>query len=216
MPVPSRKLRVVIADDHLFFRQGLAKLLTRSGIEVVAEAANGMAAIEAVEDTAPDVVIMDLNMPGMSGVEATRRLGEAVPATRVLVLSVSAEEADVTAAILAGAIGYVLKDGPIEDVVGGVEAASVGESLISPKIASLLLHRLRARQQEPGLPPVHVSERELEVLSLVADGQGNQEIGAALSIAPSTVRNHISSILMKLQVDSRVQAAVHAERKRVV
>jgi DNA-binding NarL/FixJ family response regulator len=208
---------VVIADDHPVYRQGLAKLLTRSGVEVVAETANGQATIEAVEETAPDVVVMDLNMPGMSGLEATRRLTERSPATRVLVLSVSAEEVDVTNAIVAGATGYVLKDRPVEEVVDGIRAAAAGESLISPRIASMLLRRIRERTAAPSnLPSISLSDRELEVLKLMAEGKANVEIGEELFIGSSTVRNHISSILMKLQVDNRVQAAVRAVRNDMV
>lgn len=210
-------LRVVIADDHAVYRQGLVRLLTKSGIEVVAEAANGVAAVEAVEQNAPDVVVMDLNMPRLSGVEVTRLLTERNPASRVLVVTVSAEEADVTDAILAGASGYVLKDGPVEEVVAGIRAAAAGESLISPRIAAMLLRRIRDRQEaEPDLPPLPLSEREFQVLKLVAAGKANPEIGQELFIGPSTVRNHISSILMKLQVDNRVQAAVRAVRNGLV
>jgi DNA-binding NarL/FixJ family response regulator len=217
MPAPPETLRVVVADDHAIYREGLAKLLTASGIEVVGEAANGWEAIRAVEETAPDVVVMDLNMPDLSGVETTRRLAERVPASRVLVVSVSAEEEDVTEAILAGANGYVLKDGPVEEVVAGIRAAAAGESLISPRIASMLLQRIRDRDDAELEPlPVHLTQRELEVLTLVADGKTNPEIGEALVISRSTVRNHIASILMKLQVDNRVQAAARAVRDRLV
>jgi DNA-binding NarL/FixJ family response regulator len=213
----TESLRVVIADDHAFYRQGLADLLGQSGIEVVGEAADGKAVLELAEKTAPDVVVMDLNMPGLSGAEATRRLTERNPAARVLVLSVSAEEIDVTDAILAGAMGYVLKDSPVEEVVAGIKAASKGESLISSRIAVHLMHRIRDREgEESPLPPLPLSDRELEVLKLVAEGKTNQEIGEALYIGPSTARNHISSILMKLQVDNRVQAAVRAVRDRLV
>jgi two-component system, NarL family, response regulator LiaR len=199
------------------YRQGLAKMLTRSGIEVVGQAATGEAAIEKVDETAPDVVIMDLNMPGLNGVEATRRLTERSPTTRVLVLSVSAEQVDVTDAILAGASGYVLKDDPFAEVISGIRSVAAGQSLISPRIASMLLARIRERDQAvPELPPVPLSDRELEVLKLVADGQSNQEIAESLFIESSTVRHHVSSILMKLQVDNRVQAAVHAVRNRMV
>jgi two-component system NarL family response regulator len=208
---------VVIADDHPFYRQGLADLLTKSGVQVVGEAPDGQTAISVAAETAPDVVVMDLNMPGISGAEATRRLTEHNPAARVLVLSVSAEEADVTDAILAGAMGYVLKDSPVEEVVAGIKAAAKGESLISPRIASQLIRKIRDREaEEPALPPLPLSDRELQVLALVADGKTNQEIGEALFIGPSTARNHISSILMKLQVDNRVQAAVRAVRNRMV
>jgi DNA-binding NarL/FixJ family response regulator len=213
----SGPLRVVIADDHPFYRQGLADLLGKSGIEVVGEAPDGQAAIELVGQTAPDVVVMDLNRPGMSGAEATRRLTERNPTARVLVLSVSAEEVDVTDAILAGAMGYVLKDSPIEEVVAGIKAAAAGNSLISPRIASQLMRRIRDREiEQPQLPPLPLSDRELQVLKLVADGKTNQEIGEELFIGPSTARNHISSILMKLQVDNRVQAAVRAVRDHIV
>ena len=192
-------------------------MLGRSGIEVLGQAATGEAAIKLVEETAPDVVIMDLNMPGMSGVEATRVLTERSPATRVLVLSVSAEEADVTDAILAGAGGYVLKDDPFESVVSGIRTVAAGQSLISPRVAWMLLAKLRDRHKvAPELPPVPLSAREVEVLKLVAEGQSNQEIADALFIESSTVRHHVSSILMKLQVDNRVQAAVHAVRTRMV
>jgi DNA-binding NarL/FixJ family response regulator len=211
-------LRVVIADDHPFYRDGLARLLRQSGLDVVGEVPNGEAAIRAVEETAPDVVVMDLNMPGLSGVEATRRLSEQAPATRVLVLSVSAQEEDVTDAILAGASGYVLKDGPVEEVVAGIRAAAAGQSLISPRIATILLHRVRDSAEAETTNPsgVRLSARELEVLRLLADGRGNHEIAEILVISASTVRNHISSILLKLQVENRVQAAVRAVREGLV
>jgi len=210
-------LQVVIADDHPVYREGLARLLREQGVDVVAEVPNGEAAIRAVEELAPDVVIMDLNMPGLSGLEATRRLTERAPASRVLILSVSAQEADVTEAIIAGATGYVLKDGPLDEVLAGIHAAAAGQSVISPRIATMLLGRVRdAADTAAGLSRVQLSARELEVLSLLAEGRSNHEIAAALVISLSTVRNHISSILMKLQVENRVQAAVRAVRDRLV
>ncbi len=209
---------MVIADDHPFYREGLAKLLTESGVEVVGEAPNGLIAIKLVEETAPDVVVVDLNMPGLSGVELTRKLTVLTPASRVLVVTVSAAEEDVTEAILAGASGYVLKDGPVEEVVAGIEAAAAGESLISPPIAAMLLGRIRDHPEDetPEVPRAPLSKRELEVLQLVAQGKANHEIGEALFIGTSTVRNHISSILLKLQVENRVQAAVRAVRDNMV
>jgi DNA-binding NarL/FixJ family response regulator len=213
----TEPLRVVIADDHAFYREGLARLLEQSGIDVVRAVADGEAAIQAVEELAPDVVVMDLSMPGMSGIEATRRLTETAPATHVLVLSVSAQEEDVTEAILAGARGYVLKDGPFEEVVAGINAAAAGHSLISPRIASGLLQRMRdSAEPEVSLVQVRLSAREYQVLGLLAEGRANHEIAEALVISPSTVHNHISSILIKLQVDNRVQAAVRAVRDRLV
>jgi DNA-binding NarL/FixJ family response regulator len=218
MSAAPEKLRVVLVDDHPVYRQGLAKLLVECGVDVVAQAGNGADALRIVEETAPDVIVMDLNMPGMSGVDVTRRLIERAPSTRVLVVSVSAQEDDVTEAILAGASGYVLKDGPVEEVVAGIQAAARGESLISPRIAAMLLRRVRVDESSGQDAPVQtpLSERELEVLQLVAEGKGNHEIGEALFIGQSTVRNHISSILMKLQVENRVQAAVRAVRDRMV
>ena len=213
----GRTPRVILADDHSVYRRGLAKLLTRSGIEVIGEAISGVTAIELVERTAPDVAVIDLNMPGMSGVEVTRRLTERTPASRVLVVSVSAQEDDVTEAILAGASGYILKDSPVEEVVAGIRAAATGDSVMSPRIASMLLRRIRT--EEPAgvdIPAIPLSARELQVLELVAQGKANHEIGETLFIGQSTVRNHISSILMKLQVENRVQAAVRAVRDRLV
>jgi DNA-binding NarL/FixJ family response regulator len=214
---PNEPLHVVVADDHPFYRAGLARMLRETGIDVVAEVPDGESAIRAVEELAPDVVVMDLNMPGLSGLEATRRLTEHAPATRVLVLSISAQEADVTEAILAGACGYVLKDGPMEEIVAGIRAAASGQSVISPPIATTLLRRLR---NAPGagadLAGAPLSARELQVLALLAEGRANHEIADALVISLSTVRNHISSILMKLQVENRVQAAVRAVRDHLV
>jgi DNA-binding NarL/FixJ family response regulator len=210
-------LRVVVADDHPFYRRGLVQILESSGIRVVAQVASGQAAIDAAVETVPDVVVMDLNMPGLSGSDATRRLKDRAPASRVLVLTVSAEEADVVEAVLAGASGYVLKDGPIEEIVAGIHAVAAGQSLISPRIAMTLLRR--AREQAAAAPAsaqTELSARELEVLSLLAEGKSNAEIAESLVVSPSTVRNHISSILLKLHVDNRVQAAVRAVRDRVV
>jgi DNA-binding NarL/FixJ family response regulator len=214
----AEPLRVVLVDDHPVYRAGLARLLRESGVNVIAEVPNGETALTVVEELAPDVVVMDLNMPGMSGLEATRRLVAQSPATRVLVVSVSAQEADVTDAILAGASGYVLKEAPVEEVVAGIQAAAAGQSLISPRIATMLLQRIRdaGGTVDVGLAPAHLSARELEVLGLMAQGKSNHEIADALVISPSTVHNHISSILMKLQVENRVQAAVRAVRDRLI
>jgi DNA-binding NarL/FixJ family response regulator len=210
-------LRVVVADDHPFYREGLARLLQDSGIEVVASVPNGEAALQAAEELAPDVVVMDLNMPGMTGTEATRLLCERAPATRVLVLSVSAQEQDVTDAVLAGASGYVLKESSIDEIVAGIRAASAGQSVISPRIATVLLERIRERPDvQVGVGGAPLSGRELEVLGLLAEGLANHEIAESLVISASTVRNHISSILLKLQVDNRVQAAVRAVRQGLV
>jgi DNA-binding NarL/FixJ family response regulator len=132
------RLRVVVADDHPAYRAALARMLRENGIDVVAEASNGEHAIRTVEETHPDVVIMDLNMPGLSGLEATRRLIDEAPATHVLVLSVSAQDDDVSEAMQAGAHGYVLKDGPLEEVVVAIRAAAAGQAVISPRVLPAL------------------------------------------------------------------------------
>lgn len=215
--MPSEPLRVVVADDHPFYREGLARLLQEGGIEVVASVPNGEAALTAAGELAPDVVVMDLNMPGMTGTEATRLLCERTPATRVLVLSVSAQEHDVTDAVLAGASGYVLKESSIDEVMAGIRAVAAGQSVISPRIATVLLERIRERPDvQIGVGDAPLSGRELEVLGLLAEGLANHEIAESLVISASTVRNHISNILLKLQVDNRVQAAVRAVRQGLV
>jgi DNA-binding NarL/FixJ family response regulator len=208
--------RVVLADDHPCYRQGLAKLLTESGVQVVAEAGNGWAALKAAEDTEPDVVVLDLSMPGLSGEEVTRRLTSCEPPHRVLVLSVSESEADVVAALNAGASGYFLKDGPVEEVVAGIGAVAAGESFFSPRIGAMLLRRVREDRDEPEAVPVELSERERDVLRLVVEGRSNEKIGEGLHIDVGTARNHVSHILAKMDVDNRVQAAVRAVREGLV
>ena len=209
------KLRVVLADDHPRYRQGLARLLSASGLEVVAVAANGLAVLQAVEDTAPDVVVLDPHMPGMSGEEVTRRLTAGTPAQRVVVLSVSAVEADVRSVLLAGASGYFLKDSPREEIVQGIQAVAAGESLFSPAVAAMLLRRIRERTTVPGAS-VPLSQRERQVLRLLVEGRSNATIGERLRIDLDTARHHVSHILAKLEVDNRVQAAVRAVREGLV
>lgn len=214
---PFEPIRLVLADDHAFFREGLARILSESGIEVVAQVANGQDAVDAAVKHAPDVVVMDLSMPGLSGLEATRLLSQRAPACRILVLTVSDSETDVIDAVVAGASGYVLKDGSMEEVIAAVRAVAAGYALISPRIASTLLGRIRADADADETPTeVDLSCRELEVLRLLAEGRGNAQIGEALFISHATVRNHISSILMKLHVNNRVQAAVRAVRERML
>jgi DNA-binding NarL/FixJ family response regulator len=206
---------VVIADDHPVYRQGLAKLLTASGIEVAAEAGNGWAALRAVAKERPDVAILDLGMPGLSGIEVTRRLTACSPPHRVMIVSISTEESDVDAALRAGASGYFLKDGPVEEVVAGIRAVAAGQSLFSPRIGAMLLRRMRERGRSAP-EPVSLSARELEVLKLLVEGRSNEKIGEGLCIDAGTARNHVSHILSKLGVDNRVQAAVRAVREGIV
>jgi len=211
------EVSVVLVDDHMLFRGGLRAILEENGIEVAGEASNGEDAIELVEQLAPDVVVMDINMPGISGVEATRRLSARAPQARVVVLTISADDANIMDAMMAGAAGYLLKDAAAEQVVGGIRAAARGESSISPRIASRLLAHLREEQGSPA-EAVHpdLTDRELEVLRLLAAGKANSEIAGELYISPKTVKNHIASILMKLQMENRIQAAVYAVRSGIV
>jgi DNA-binding NarL/FixJ family response regulator len=212
-------LRVFIVDDHDLFRTGLRNLLEEQGVEVIGEAANGQEAIRSVRELAPEVVVMDLNMPGMTGVEATRQITGIAPLTRVLVLTISDQDSDVLDAILAGACGYLLKDSSIHELMAGIRAAAVGESLISPNIASKVLQRVRSTSNVPAIADAirsELSDREIEVLKLIANGKDNAHIAADLHISPKTVKNHISNILMKLQIDNRIQAAVYAVKSGIV
>jgi DNA-binding NarL/FixJ family response regulator len=216
-PEPTREEpRVLLVDDHDLFRTGLRNLLEEEGgVHVAGEATNGSEAVRMVRELAPDVVVMDLNMPSMSGVEATRHITAQSPLTRVIVLTISEDDADVLDAIVAGACGYLLKDSSITDVIAGIRAASVNQSLISPTIASKVLQRVRATTEDTEMADAirtELSDRELEVLKLIANGKDNAQIAAELVISPKTVKNHISNILMKLQIQNRIQAAVYAVR----
>ena len=212
-------LRVLVVDDHDLFRTGLRNLLEEQGVEVVGEASDGSQALRLTRELAPDVVVMDLNMPGMSGVEATRQVTSAAPLTRVVVLTISDQDSDVLDAILAGACGYLMKDASIDELMAGIRAASIGESLISSHIAGKVLQRIRATSGHPQIAEQirnELSDREIEVLKLIANGKDNSMIAAELHISPKTVKNHISNILMKLQIQNRIQAAVYAVRSGLV
>ena len=212
-------VRVLIADDHDLFRTGLRSLLEEQGVEIVGEAASGAQAVRLVRDLAPEVVVMDLNMPEMNGVEATRQIAASSPLTRVLVLTISDQDGDVLDAIVAGACGYLLKDSSIQELTRGIQSAAIGEALISPHIAAKVLQRIRAASPHVELEAAiraELSEREVEVLKLIANGKDNAEIAAELHISPKTVKNHISNILMKLQIENRIQAAVYAVRSGIV
>jgi DNA-binding NarL/FixJ family response regulator len=213
------ELSVLIVDDHDLFRTGLKNLLEEQGVHVIGEAPNGQTALRLAAELAPDVVIMDLNMPGLSGVETTRHLTGIAPLARVVVLTISIDDDDVMDAVMAGACGYLLKDSSIEDLIAGIRAAAAGESLISPQIAAKMLQRLRSHgKSEDAAETIRaeLSDREIEVLKLIANGKDNAQIAGELFISPKTVKNHISNILMKLQIDNRIQAAVYAVRSGIV
>ena len=211
----SAPIRVVVVDDHHFFRQGLRSLLEEHGFEVVGEATSGEAAVGLTLELEPGVVVMDLHMPGISGVEATRRLIERGSAARVLVLTVSAADSDVLEAMVAGACGYLLKDTAPDRIASGVRAAAAGEFMLSPSVAARLVDRVRGASPEPPAT-VELSGREIEVLRLIAEGRDNAEIAEKLVISPTTAKNHVSKILGKLGVESRVQAAIYAVRAGIV
>ena len=215
----ASSVRVLLVDDHDLFRTGLRNLLEERGVQVVGEGGDGEEAVRLVRELAPDVVIMDLNMPGMTGVEAITQIAATAPLTRVLVLTISDQDEDVLHAILAGACGYLLKDSSVDDLIRGIEAAAVGESLVSPAIAGKVLQQVRATAASPEAAETvraELSQRELDVLKLIAAGNDNAMIAAELHISPKTVKNHISNILMKLQIENRIQAAVYAVRSGIV
>jgi DNA-binding NarL/FixJ family response regulator len=213
------ELRVLVVDDHDLFRTGIRNLLEEQGVNVVGEASDGESAIRLAPNLAPDVIIMDLNMPGAGGVATTRRLSSLAPLSRVVVLTISADDDDVMNAVLAGACGYLLKDSSIQELIAGIRAAAAGESLISPQIAAKVLKRLRSQSKDVEAAEMiraELSDRELEVLKLIANGKDNAQIARELYISPKTVKNHISNILMKLQIENRIQAAVYAVRSGLV
>ena len=209
-------IRVVVVDDHDLFRTGLASLLSAEpDIEVLAQASTGRSGVRLACELRPDVVLMDLRLPDISGHDATRAIVADRPGARVVVLTVSYADEDVEAAVQAGACGFLAKDTPIEEVVSAVHAAASGAAWLSSRAAEVVLGRLRRLQQEwvPDHGPIEaLSPREVEVLQLIARGMENAEIAAELNISPRTAKNHVSSILMKLGLPSRVQAAIYAVR----
>ena len=189
-------------------------------IDVVGEASDGHEAIEQAEKTTPDVVLMDVRMPKRSGIEATRAIKDLLPSSKILMLTISDEEADLYDAIKAGAAGYLLKEISIEEVGGAVRSVHAGQSLISPSMASKLLNEFAAmvkrRDERSQVPGPRLTERELEVLKLVAKGMNNRDIGAELFISENTVKNHVRNILEKLQLHSRMEAAMYAVRENLL
>ena len=215
----TREIRVVLVDDHALFRSGLRELLEQYGVDVAGEAEDGASALEVVRDTAPDVVLMDVTMPGMSGIEATMRIRAVAPTAQVIMLTVSPDEQDVEEAIYAGACGYLLKDAPTREILAAIRAAAAGESHLSPRIAANILQRVRTSPDRPPNPEearAELTARETEVLRLIAEGKDNTQIAKELFISVQTVKNHVSNILAKLEVENRVQAAVQAVQRRLL
>jgi two-component system, NarL family, response regulator LiaR len=204
----------MLVDDHAVVRKGLRALLDReAGIEVAGEAENGEEAVRVAERLRPDVILMDLEMPGMGGIEAIRHISGRWPELRIVVLTSHASEEDVFPALKAGAVGYLLKHSAPEEVLRAIRQAHQGETVLHPSIARMVLQEINRPPQTRQATTDPLSERELEVLRLVARGMSNQEIADALVVGEATVRSHVSSILRKLQLASRTQAALYALRE---
>lgn len=206
----SNPIRILITDDHVVVRRGTQALLaTEAEIEVVGEAKNGEEAVAKASQLRPDVILMDLEMPIMDGIEAIRRITNGQPDARILVLTSFATDDKVFPAIKAGALGYLLKDSSPDELVRAIRQVHRGESSLHPTIARKLLQEMtRPSQKPPTEDPL--TEREVEVLRLVAQGNSNQEIADKLIISEATVRTHVSNILSKLHLASRTQAALYA------
>jgi DNA-binding NarL/FixJ family response regulator len=216
----AERLRVLIVDDSELFRTGLRTLLAGERFDL-ADSASGGAAVRRVPSFRPHVVLMDVCMPGMSGIEATRLVLEAVPGTSVVMFTGAGDGAEMIAAVRAGASGYLLKDGDIGDIIKGIRAAAAGHSVIAPQVAGALLanvrdNRMAALDAPPPAEAQSLSARERQVLALVAAGCDNVEIAQQLYVSPSTVKHHVSRTLAKLGVENRVQAAGYAIRHGLV
>ena len=213
-------IRVLLADPHALFRRGVRLVLEdEPDIEVVGEVGDGADAVDCITELRPDVVLIDVSMPGLSGIEATRRIRALEPGVKVAILTVSERDEDLFAAVRAGATGYLLKEVTIEELPEAVRAVARGHSLVSPSMASRLLNEFnvlsrRVEEQHSGGP--RLSDREVEVLRLVARGLSNRDIAGELVIAENTVKNHVRNILEKLQLRSRMEAAMYAVREKLV
>ncbi|MBC8511534.1 MAG: response regulator transcription factor [Dehalococcoidia bacterium] len=209
-------IRILIADDHPVVREGLFAMLSRqSDFEVVGEARDGVEAVNKAKELSPEVVLMDLRMPELDGVEAMNQIKSAKPNTKFIILTTYSDDDYIFRGIEAGARGYLLKDAPREELFKAIRAVHRGESLIQPVVASKVLDRLTelSRRAPSG---EELSERELEVLRLMAKGAANKEIGVELSIAQSTVKTHISTIFQKLGVNDRTEAVTEALKKGII
>ena len=214
-------IRVLVVDDHALFRRGLEMVLEQEpDIEVVGEASDGTEAVEQATETTPDVVLMDVRMPRRGGIDACTAIKDAVPSTKIIMLTISDEEADLYDAIKAGAMGYLLKEISIEEVASAIRAVHGGQSLISPSMASKLLNEfasmIKRTDERQQVPTPRLTDREMEVLRLVAKGLNNRDIAKQLYISENTVKNHIRNILEKLQLHSRMEAVVYAVREKLL
>lgn len=208
------KVRVLLADDHALFRRGLASLLAgRDDMDVVGEAGSGQEAIDRAHELMPDVILMDVRMPGLGGLEATRRIKEEMPYVRIVILTVSEDDEDLFAALKNGAQGYLLKNIDPEDLIACIHQVQRGEAPLAPPMASKILKEFSAPPTRPG--PA-LTQRERQVLELVARGDANKEIARHLQISENTVKNHLRNILEKLHLQNRVQAVMYALREGLI
>jgi DNA-binding NarL/FixJ family response regulator len=215
----SEPIRVAVVDDQELFRRGLTMLLqVEDDIEVVGEAGDGVAATELAASAVPDVILMDVRMPKRSGIEACVAIKDVAPTAQIIMLTVSDEEADLYDAVKNGASGYLLKDSSIDEVAQAVRVVADGQSLISPSMAIKLLDEFKqmSRSDRQQVPTPRLTERELEVLKLVAQGLNNREIAKQLFISENTVKNHVRNILEKLQLHSRMEAVMYAVREKLL
>jgi DNA-binding NarL/FixJ family response regulator len=208
-------IRVLVVDDQQLFRRGLTMLLAvEPGLEVVGEAGDGFEGTTMAETAAPDVVLLDVRMPKRSGIEACLAIKQSVPTAKIIMLTVSDEEADLYEAVKSGASGYLLKDSSIEEVAQAIRVVADGQSLISPSMAIKLIDEFKqmSRPERASGPALRLTERELDVLRLVAQGHSNKEIAVRLFISENTVKNHVRNMLEKLQLHSRMEAVMYAVR----
>ncbi|WP_310964393.1 response regulator transcription factor [Nocardioides terrisoli] len=216
---PRGQVRVILVDDQELFRRGLTMLLGVEGdIDVVGEAGDGDAAVDLAVETVPDVVLLDVRMPRSSGLQACIRIKELVPSTKIIMLTVSDEEGDLYEAVKNGASGYLLKDSSIEEVAQAIRVVAEGQSLISPSMAAKLIVEFKemARAGRDQVPTPRLTDRELQVLRLVAKGLNNREAAKELFISENTVKNHVRNILEKLQLHSRMEAVMYAVREKLL
>ena len=213
----SEPIRILLVDDHKIVRQGVRAFFdAQEGIEVIGEAGSGAAAVKMIEEHVPDVVLMDLIMPGMDGVEATRLAKSISPRTQIVVLTSYHEDEHIFPALQAGALSYILKDVAMDELAEAVFKASRGEATLHPQVASRVIQELHGRKKDENTLVVDLTKREMEILKVIAQGMTNIEIAEKFVISKYTVKGHVSNILSKLHLADRTQAAVYAWQQGVV